>query len=152
MSAVAGASDSGLGTSGKRASCRYGQLCYRKNPDHWKQCSHPGDEDYDEPGGLCEDVTSTPVAASVPKSAVAQRAGLADRRPRCRYGRQCYRKNPTHLSQYSHPRDGGNGPALEDDDVEHAALAACSPCAGRRRRFPLRAASSTDATLEDSDF
>ena len=32
----------------KREACIYGKKCYRKNPAHAKQYSHPGDSDYDE--------------------------------------------------------------------------------------------------------
>ncbi|XP_045107074.1 tyrosyl-DNA phosphodiesterase 1-like isoform X2 [Portunus trituberculatus] len=30
-------------------------------------------------------------------------------RPRCQYGAQCYRKNPTHLRDFWHPHTGGGG-------------------------------------------
>uniref|UniRef100_A0A1A8EH40 Aprataxin and PNKP like factor n=1 Tax=Nothobranchius kadleci TaxID=1051664 RepID=A0A1A8EH40_NOTKA len=58
-----------------RTPCPYGKDCYRKNPVHFQECSHPGDPDYEE-----ED------------------------RPECPYGTDCYRKNPLHLQQFSHTK------------------------------------------------
>jgi len=47
---------------------------YRKNPNHKKNCSHPGDPDYDK----------------------------IDNRKECPYGVKCYRKNPQHKAQFKH--------------------------------------------------
>uniref|UniRef100_A0A1A7WTX1 Aprataxin and PNKP like factor n=1 Tax=Iconisemion striatum TaxID=60296 RepID=A0A1A7WTX1_9TELE len=58
-----------------RTPCPYGKDCYRKNPVHFQECSHPGDPEYEE-----ED------------------------RPECPYGTDCYRKNPLHLQQFSHTK------------------------------------------------
>uniref|UniRef100_A0A1A8UVI4 Aprataxin and PNKP like factor n=1 Tax=Nothobranchius furzeri TaxID=105023 RepID=A0A1A8UVI4_NOTFU len=58
-----------------RTPCPYGKDCYRKNPVHFQECSHPGDPDFEE-----ED------------------------RPECPYGTDCYRKNPLHLQQFSHTK------------------------------------------------
>ena len=33
----------------KRKPCEYGAKCYRKNPAHKKEMSHPGDSDYWDP-------------------------------------------------------------------------------------------------------
>lgn len=144
MSAAAGSSESGLGISGRQASCRCGQLCYGKNPDHWKQSSHPDAEDYADPGGVCEEVKCTPAAASAPERPLAQGGGFADGRPRCRYGRQCYRKNPAHWCQFSHPGDHCDGAAHKDDeDVE--------PDVSGPSSLGARGASWADATLEGSD-
>lgn len=33
----------------KRPACKYGANCYRKNPQHKKEYSHPGDSDYPKP-------------------------------------------------------------------------------------------------------
>ncbi|EZA59034.1 Aprataxin and PNK-like factor [Ooceraea biroi] len=57
-----------------REKCTYGGRCYRRNPNHKKNCSHPGDPDYDEP----------------------------DDREECPYGVKCYRKNPQHRAQFKH--------------------------------------------------
>ncbi|XP_026179780.1 aprataxin and PNK-like factor isoform X2 [Mastacembelus armatus] len=92
-----------------RTPCPYGKDCYRKNPVHFQECSHPGDTDYEE-----------------------EEAEEEEDRPECPYGTDCYRKNPLHRREYRHaekparstrtvPRkapkddeDGGDG--SEDDD------------------------------------
>lgn len=109
MSVARAASESGPGALvGRRPSCRYGHFCYRQNADHWKQYSHPGDEDHeDEPAqGHRVDVSGTTVAAvTTPFAAQLTEVAFPDRRPRCRFGHQCYRKNPDHWKEYSHPGD-----------------------------------------------
>ncbi|XP_044045360.1 aprataxin and PNK-like factor isoform X4 [Siniperca chuatsi] len=62
-----------------RAPCPYGKDCYRKNPVHFQECSHPGDTDYEE----------------------EEEEEEADR-PECPYGTDCYRKNPLHRKEYKH--------------------------------------------------
>lgn len=57
-----------------REKCIYGTRCYRKNPNHKTNYSHPGDRDYDE----------------------------VDNREECPYGVKCYRKNLRHKAQYKH--------------------------------------------------
>ncbi|XP_011052359.1 PREDICTED: aprataxin and PNK-like factor isoform X2 [Acromyrmex echinatior] len=57
-----------------REKCRYGAQCYRKNPNHKNNYSHPDDLDYDE----------------------------VDNREECPYGMKCYRKNPQHKAQFKH--------------------------------------------------
>ncbi|KAK2817597.1 hypothetical protein Q5P01_025788 [Channa striata] len=66
-----------------RAPCPYGKDCYRKNPIHFQECSHPGDADYEE-----EDEEETVEAD----------------RPECPYGSDCYRKNPLHRKEFKHTR------------------------------------------------
>uniref|UniRef100_A0A8C4N3E2 PBZ-type domain-containing protein n=1 Tax=Eptatretus burgeri TaxID=7764 RepID=A0A8C4N3E2_EPTBU len=51
-----------------RTPCSYGRSCYRKNPVHFAECSHPGDPDYEE-----ED------------------AKPQENQPECPYGTACYR-------------------------------------------------------------
>ncbi|KZC06383.1 Aprataxin and PNK-like factor [Dufourea novaeangliae] len=58
----------------RREKCYYGKDCYRKNPRHTVDFSHPGDSDYDVP----------------------------DDRKSCPYGKRCYRTNPQHKMQYKH--------------------------------------------------
>ncbi|CAG9821001.1 unnamed protein product [Phaedon cochleariae] len=60
----------------RRDRCWYGQNCYRKNPAHRLNISHPGDQDYD----------------SDPN----------DVRAICPYGRACYRVNPQHRKEFKH--------------------------------------------------
>ncbi|XP_077265389.1 uncharacterized protein LOC143899191 isoform X1 [Temnothorax americanus] len=57
-----------------REKCMYGTQCYRKNPNHKNNYSHPDDSDYDE----------------------------VDDRQECPYGVKCYRKNPRHKGQFKH--------------------------------------------------
>ncbi|KAH0621847.1 hypothetical protein JD844_023515 [Phrynosoma platyrhinos] len=69
-------------SSYQRRACQYGRNCYRKNPTHFQQFSHPGDSDY-------------PNTESVTES-------HNDNRPECPYGTACYRKNPQHKLEYKH--------------------------------------------------
>jgi hypothetical protein len=61
----------------KREKCWYGAECYRKNPIHRQEFTHPGDSDFE----------SDP----------------DDKRPVCSFGAQCYRKNKSHRKSYKHP-------------------------------------------------
>lgn len=63
----------------QRQPCRYGQACYRKNPQHRLDFSHPGDADFVIP--------IVPAPGS---------------KPACPYGTSCYRKNPQHIQDYDH--------------------------------------------------
>ncbi|XP_013926148.1 PREDICTED: aprataxin and PNK-like factor [Thamnophis sirtalis] len=65
----------------QRISCQYGNSCYRKNPIHFQQFSHPGDSDYHDLEALTQ---------------------VDDDRPECPYGTACYRKNPQHKLEYKH--------------------------------------------------
>ncbi|XP_009991773.1 PREDICTED: aprataxin and PNK-like factor [Chaetura pelagica] len=66
----------------KRTPCMYGTGCYRKNPIHFQQFSHPNDDDYHETEVVTQDKD--------------------DNRPECPYGTACYRKNPQHKLEYKH--------------------------------------------------
>ncbi|KAK0149069.1 Aprataxin and PNK-like factor [Merluccius polli] len=76
-----------------RPRCPYGEDCYRKNPLHFQECSHPGDHDY-----VQEEEEPEPDVD----------------RPECPYGMDCYRydtalttsalKNPLHRKEYKHSR------------------------------------------------
>ncbi|XP_049899737.1 aprataxin and PNK-like factor isoform X1 [Epinephelus moara] len=68
-----------------RTPCPYGKDCYRKNPLHFQECSHPGDTDYEEEEEEQEETEE------------------ADR-PECPYGTDCYRKNPLHRKEYKHTK------------------------------------------------
>ncbi|KAM6298427.1 aprataxin and PNK-like factor [Aegotheles albertisi] len=78
----ADASESSKQTKHKRTPCMYGAGCYRKNPVHFQQFSHPNDDDYHEAEILTPDGD--------------------DNRPECPYGMACYRKNPQHKLEYKH--------------------------------------------------
>ncbi|NXE97510.1 APLF factor, partial [Menura novaehollandiae] len=83
----ADASDSSKQIQHKRTPCMYGSGCYRKNPVHFQQFSHPNDDDYHD------------------MEMVAQ--GDNDNRPECPYGTACYRKNPQHKLEYKHSAPPG---------------------------------------------
>ncbi|CAB1344831.1 unnamed protein product [Coregonus sp. 'balchen'] len=70
-----------------RTTCPYGKDCYRKNPVHFQECSHPGDSDYEEDSAKDEE----------------EEEEDADR-PECPYGTDCYRKNPLHWKEYKHTK------------------------------------------------
>ncbi|XP_070837621.1 aprataxin and PNK-like factor [Chaetodon trifascialis] len=88
-----------------REPCPYGKDCYRKNPLHFQECSHPGDTDYEE-----EEEEETEEAD----------------RPECPYGTDCYRKNPLHRKEYKHTKKPASTrrtvpkktPADEEDEDE----------------------------------
>uniref|UniRef100_UPI0037E8075C aprataxin and PNK-like factor n=1 Tax=Semicossyphus pulcher TaxID=241346 RepID=UPI0037E8075C len=86
-----------------RTPCPYGKDCYRKNPIHFQDCSHPGDTDYEE-------------------EEEEEEADL----PECPYGTDCYRKNPLHRKEYKHTGNPASmtrtrpkkTPAYDDDEDE----------------------------------
>ncbi|XP_064211615.1 aprataxin and PNK-like factor [Tribolium castaneum] len=61
----------------RRERCWYAAQCYRKNPVHRQDFTHPGDSDFE----------------SDPE----------DNRPFCTYGASCYRKNKQHRRDFKHP-------------------------------------------------
>ncbi|XP_028828140.1 aprataxin and PNK-like factor isoform X2 [Denticeps clupeoides] len=87
----------------RRTACPYGSSCYRKNPLHFKECSHPGDSDFEEEAAEDEEED--------------------DDRPECPYGTDCYRKNPLHKKEYKHTKppvrtspSNDDGEEFDDDD------------------------------------
>ncbi|KAM9314535.1 aprataxin and PNK-like factor isoform 2-T2 [Pholidichthys leucotaenia] len=70
-------------TTAVRTPCPYGKDCYRKNPLHFQECSHPGDPDYQEQQEEEEE---------------------EEEKPECPYGTNCYRKNPLHRKEFRHSR------------------------------------------------
>ncbi|NWU74248.1 APLF factor, partial [Onychorhynchus coronatus] len=92
----ADASESSKKIQHKRTPCMYGSACYRKNPIHFQQFSHPDDDDYHD------------------MEMVSQ--GNNDNRPECPYGTACYRKNPQHKLEYKHTAPPGKR-AVEKDSA-----------------------------------
>ncbi|KAM6971985.1 aprataxin and PNK-like factor [Aplochiton taeniatus] len=86
----------------RRTPCPYGKDCYRKNPLHFQESSHPGDSDYEDEVLEEEDVDL----------------------PECPYGTDCYRKNPAHRKEYKHTKPVRRARATlnkeedEDDDCD----------------------------------
>ncbi|RLW07051.1 hypothetical protein DV515_00003943 [Chloebia gouldiae] len=66
----ADASESSKKMQHKRTPCKYGSSCYRKNPVHFQQFSHPADDDYHK--------------------VEVEAQGDNDSRPECPYGTACY--------------------------------------------------------------
>ncbi|XP_053332486.1 aprataxin and PNK-like factor [Clarias gariepinus] len=81
-----------------RTPCPFGTSCYRKNPVHFQECSHPGDSDYEEEQNNKDDDDDD------------------DDRPECPYGTDCYRKNPLHKKEYKHTKP--SAPVNDDDDED----------------------------------
>ncbi|KAJ7341608.1 hypothetical protein JRQ81_005915 [Phrynocephalus forsythii] len=126
----------------QRTACQYGRSCYRKNPIHFQQFSHPGDSDY----------------------YVAEAVNQADNgnRPECPYGASCYRKNPQHRLEYKHtippeserrqkrPRAAKKGRgAFTDKNDQGDELDECSPSDSFIDQEENKECESTD---EDSDW
>ncbi|XP_056343654.1 aprataxin and PNK-like factor [Oenanthe melanoleuca] len=80
----------------KRTPCMYGSGCYRRNPVHFQQFSHPNDDDYHDMEMMAKDDN--------------------DNRLECPYGMACYRKNPQHKLEYKHSAPPGKR-AVEKDGV-----------------------------------
>ncbi|NXB72401.1 APLF factor, partial [Donacobius atricapilla] len=88
----------------KRTPCMYGSGCYRKNPIHFQQFSHPNDEDYYDEEVVAQDDNDT--------------------RPECPYGTACYRKNPQHKLEYKHSAPPGKR-AVKKEHVSGGAAKEC---------------------------
>ncbi|XP_076847932.1 aprataxin and PNK-like factor isoform X2 [Brachyhypopomus gauderio] len=100
---VADPGDGSKSKAQQRTPCPYGTSCYRKNPIHFRECSHPGDDDHEEECSNEDDCDG------------------GDDRPECPYGTDCYRKNPLHKKQYKHttpPAKMSVPGSAEDDDDE----------------------------------
>ncbi|XP_051983601.1 aprataxin and PNK-like factor [Xyrauchen texanus] len=83
----------------RRTPCPYGGSCYRKNPVHFQESSHPGDSDYEEEEADDDDDDG------------------GDDRPECPYGTHCYRKNLLHKKEYKHTKSPPkNSPDDENED------------------------------------
>ncbi|KAL7845518.1 hypothetical protein AOLI_G00237100 [Acnodon oligacanthus] len=79
-----------------RTPCPYGTSCYRKNPVHFQECSHPGDDDFEEEQSNSNEDD--------------------DDRPECPYGTDCYRKNLLHKKEYKHTKPPAKKSAPDDDE------------------------------------
>ena len=86
-----------------REPCVFGKSCYRKNPVHLQEFSHPGDNDYVSHSSSNDE----------------------DHRPECEYGLQCYRKNPNHKRKFRHtrrvnPKRIATKPKQDDQDEDNS--------------------------------
>ncbi|NXL17480.1 APLF factor, partial [Setophaga kirtlandii] len=90
----ADASESSKQMQRKRTPCKYGSGCYRKNPIHFQQFSHPNDDDYHNMEMVAQDDD--------------------DSRPEYPYGTACYRKNAQHKLEYKHSAPPGKRAVKKD--------------------------------------
>jgi len=63
--------------------CEYAETCYRKNPSHFHERSHPGDSDWWDP---------------------LEESPANDPRPECEYGVLCYQKQDFHRRKFKHTK------------------------------------------------
>ncbi|XP_033631372.1 aprataxin and PNK-like factor [Asterias rubens] len=82
----------------KREVCQYGKKCYRKNPLHSEEYSHPGDSDYMDEEGEGEEEEEEGEDGS---------EGEEEDKEECPYGSDCYRKNKRHLKEFKHTKAPG---------------------------------------------
>lgn len=85
--------------------CPYGARCYRKNPQHLAEFSHPKKAKSDDDSS---DTTDGPSSSSPSDDSSL---------PPCKYGAKCYRNNLLHFAEYSHPtkKDVSNDSNSGDD-------------------------------------
>lgn len=69
----------------RRLPCEFGATCYRRNPVHKRERSHPGDPDWWDP--IEQEIENDP-------------------RPECEFGIVCYQKNEIHRRAYKHTSCG----------------------------------------------
>ncbi|XP_023021553.2 aprataxin and PNK-like factor [Leptinotarsa decemlineata] len=94
-----------------RDRCWYGHSCYRKNPTHRSNLSHPGDEDYD--------------------------SDSADDRPACPFGATCYRVNMEHRRKFKHLGRPAPKPANVNVQINvNRNCPFCSHCGNNNYRKP----------------
>lgn len=95
--------------------CPYGAKCYRKNPTHFQEFSHPVNSTDDGSGACSSSLADDNTVPLIDSSSC----------PPCKYGAKCYRKNLLHFAEYSHPtsttatdddNDGDTDPCGSDDD------------------------------------
>lgn len=113
-----------------RTPCMYAEHCYRKNPVHFQEFSHPGDSDY-RVGGSQEDDDD-------------------DDRPECPYGTDCYRKNPQHKLEYKHTKPPGR--RLRKRTTKKAKKNNDSDDDGEANEYDLEDSFIDDDDEEEEDF
>jgi len=91
-----------------RLKCRYGAECRRKNEEHLKAYSHPGDLDWCKDSASVEEAETTGSGCDAEvdsKTCVPPPVTPIGRRTCCRYGASCYRKGDEHRKAFAHPGD-----------------------------------------------
>lgn len=107
-----------------RKPCEFSRNCYRKNPNHLRDYSHPTDPDWWNP--LEREIDPD-----------------LDPRPECEYGLLCYQKNEVHRIKYSHYSIGNTKPR------KRRAARAAAKSAQTISRF-LMGKNSDDSEIENS--
>ncbi|XP_068088408.1 aprataxin and PNK-like factor isoform X2 [Hyperolius riggenbachi] len=121
----------------RRVPCMYAENCYRKNPVHFEEFSHPGDSDYHVAESGSQDD--------------------ADDRPECPYGIDCYRKNPQHKLEYKHTQPPGRRLRKRNKKKGKSVLDNTSDDDGEANDYDLEDSfiddeEEEDYTDEDSDW
>lgn len=139
--------------------CKYGKSCYQRNRRHLEMYSH----DFDQPSVSS---TSDGPAHDEVKSPSKSPSKSAQDRPKCMFGRKCYRKSPAHLAMYSHEFDDAEEEereALEDtaaaddralndadpEDIDSTVMLDADDDAPSRKR--LRDDSGARVDVDDND-
>ncbi|XP_072265688.1 aprataxin and PNK-like factor [Pyxicephalus adspersus] len=122
-----------------RMPCIYAERCYRKNPVHFQEFSHPGDSDYHDVESGSQDDN--------------------DDRPECPYGTDCYRKNPQHKLEYKHTKPPGRRLRKRTTKKAKSAVDGDSDNDGEPNEYDLEDSfiddddeEEEDITDEDSDW
>ena len=98
--------------------CPYGARCFRKNPQHLAEFSHPKKDS----ASVSDSVTDSVDGPSTSSLSPADDSSL----PPCKYGASCYRKNLMHFAEFSHPTStssvqkddsGSDTDEISDEDV-----------------------------------
>jgi hypothetical protein len=110
--AVAAAASSS--TTGKPV-CRFGASCFRTNPKHLADFSHPTPP------------IPSPVASRPKSPSLGAAAGGSDDMVPCKFGSKCYQKSAQHLAKYSHPDASSEDEPLEAKVAELESKSASSP-------------------------
>jgi len=97
-------SSSTRGSPRPRISCRHGRECYRHDPDHREEFSHPGDSDYHSSNHL--EKQKCRYGEDCFRIDIAHRQKYAHpNKQKCRYGEDCFRTDIAHRQKYAHPND-----------------------------------------------
>ncbi|CAG9856203.1 unnamed protein product [Phyllotreta striolata] len=123
--------DIGVPRTSKRVRCWYGETCYRRNPNHKKDFSHPCDSDYEESD----------------QSIVAP----------CPFGDSCYRTNLNHRKQYKHSKPPAPKPQppanpVNDSNSDEDVAAGDNNAGRMKRKAANKKKNYSDSPEDDYDF
>ncbi|XP_063722404.1 aprataxin and PNK-like factor [Symsagittifera roscoffensis] len=115
-----------------RKKCVYAGSCYRSCREHKKQYCHPGDSDYLESDE--EDATTGRDESS---------SSINISKPKCPYGKKCYRRNAAHRAHYCHED-------LENTSIANSSAADHSNNNARRSRLNVRSEQELDDMIDQT--